>query len=91
MRKLDYSAQFRRDYKLCKKQGKDMNKLNAVLQILATGEPIPPRYKDHPLKNNWTGFRDLHIEPDWILIYKIVGDTVVFLAATRTHARTLYS
>ena len=89
MRSFDYSKRFRRDYKLCQKQGKDMNKLKAVLQILATGEPIPPRYKDHPLKNNWAGYRDLHIEPDWILIYKIVGDTVVLLAATGTHAQTL--
>ena len=89
MRTFDYSTRFRRDYKLCRKQGKDMNKLKAVLQILATGEPIPPRYKDHPLQSNWKGYRDLHIEPDWILIYKIVDDTVVLLAATGTHARVL--
>ena len=67
-----------------------MNKLKAVLQILATGESIPPRYKDHPLQSNWKGYRDLHIEPDWILIYKIVDNTVVLLAATGTHARVLY-
>lgn len=66
-----------------------MEKLQNVLQILTSGEPIPSGYKDHPLKNNWTGYRDLHIEPGWILIYKILGDTVILLAATGTHAHTL--
>lgn len=85
MRTFDYSKRFKRDYKLRQKQGKDMNKLHAVLRILATGEPIPAKYKDHILKNNWAGHRDLHIEPDWILIYKIQGNEVVLLAATGTH------
>lgn len=61
-----------------------MNKLKAVLQILATGESIPPRYKDHPLQSNWKGYRDLHIEPDWILIYKLLT-TRLFCWRLRGH------
>ena len=86
MRTFNYSKRFQRDYKLCQKQGKNMNKLHEILQILETGENIPPKYNDHALKNNWLGYRDLHIEPDWILVYKIQGDEIVLLAATGTHS-----
>ena len=47
-----------------------MQKLQDVLSILASGKTIPERYRDHPLKSNWKGYRDIHIEPDWILIYR---------------------
>ena len=63
-----------------------MEKLSAVLKLLQSGEELPARYKDHPLRHNWKGYRDLHIEPDWVLIYKVMGDEVVLLAATGTHA-----
>ena len=63
-----------------------MNKLHTVLKILETGEPIPEQYYDHPLHNNWRGYRDLHIEPDWVLVYKQIDHTVVLAAATGTHA-----
>lgn len=89
MRTFDYSKRFKRDYKLCQKQGKDMSKLHTILRILASGEPIPAQYRDHALKNNWAEHRDLHIEPDWILIYKIQGDEMVLLAATETHSHVL--
>lgn len=89
MRTFNYSKQFKRDYKLCQKQGKDMNKLHNVLRILASGEPISAQYKDHALKNSWLGYRDLHIEPDWILIYKIQANEIILLAATGTHSRVL--
>lgn len=89
MRTFKYSARFKRDYKLCKKRGRDMRKMRKVLSILASGEIIPERYKDHPLKSNWKGYRDIHIEPDWILIYKLEGNTIVLLAATGTHSDIL--
>ena len=89
MRTFNYSKRFRRDYALCKKQGKDMHKLHAVLRTLESGDIIPPQYKNHPLKNSWIGYRDLHIEPDWILIYKIQKDEIILLAATGTHSHTL--
>ena len=59
---------FERDVKRAKKRGKDMEKLKTALSLLIEGEPLPERYRDHPLKGEWTGFRDLHIEPDWLLL-----------------------
>ncbi len=89
MREFKYSARFKHDYKLCKKRGCNMQKMQDVLLILASGEEIPERYKDHPLKSNWKGYRDIHIEPNWILIYKLEKDEVILLAATGTHSDTL--
>lgn len=78
MRQPVYSGQFRRDVKQAERRGKDMEKLKRVLTILAEEEPLPRSFLDHPLKGNWRGWRDLHIEPDWVPIYKIDGDTVRF-------------
>ena len=64
MRSFKYSSRFKRDYKLCKKRGRDMQKMQDILLILASGKTIPERYKDHPLKSSWKGYRDIHIEPD---------------------------
>ena len=89
MREFKYSSRFKRDYKLCKKRGRDMQKMQDVLLILASGETIPEKYKDHPLKSNWKGYRDIHIEPDWILIYKLEGNNIILLAATGTHSDIL--
>jgi mRNA interferase YafQ len=78
MRQPDYSGQFKRDVKQSQKRGKDMSKLKTLLSLLIEGEPLSASYLDHPLKGNWKGFRDAHIEPDWLLIYKIMGDVVRF-------------
>ena len=66
-----------------------MQKMQDILLILASGETIPEKYKDHPLKSNWKGYRDIHIEPDWILIYKLEGNNIILLAATGTHSDIL--
>ena len=79
------SGQFRRDVRRGEKRGKDMGKLRQVLLLLLNGEPLPERYKDHPLRGNWNGYRDLHIEPDWLLIYRIFGDEL-HLARTGSHS-----
>ena len=55
-----------------------MSKLKTLLGLLIEGKPLPANYLDHPLKGSWTGFRDAHIEPDCLLIYKIIGDEVRF-------------
>ena len=78
MRQPDYSGQFKRDVKQSQKRGKDMNKLKTLLSLLIEGGPLPAIYLDHPLKGDWKGFRDAHIEPDWLLIYKIIDDVVRF-------------
>jgi len=78
MRQPDYSGQFKRDVRQAQKRGKDMDKLKALLGLLIEGKPLPASLLDHPLKGDWCGFRDAHIELDWLLIYKIVGDVVRF-------------
>ena len=85
MRSLVRGAQFRRDVKLAERRGKDMSKLREVILLLAEGKPLPPRYKDHPLSGEWKHYRDCHIEPDWLLIYKIEGDDL-YLVRTGTHS-----
>ena len=79
------SGQFRKDVKRAEKRGKDLNKLKQVLVLLLDGEILPERLRDHPLRGNWNGYRDLHIEPDWLLIYRIAGDELN-LARTGSHA-----
>ena len=78
MRQPDYSGQFKRDVKQSQKRGKDMDKLKTLLGLLIEGKPLPATYLDHPLKGGWRAFRDAHIEPDWLLVYKIAGDVVRF-------------
>ena len=85
MRAPSYANQFRRDVKLAEKRGKDITKLRLVLQLLIDEEPLPARLRDHPLKGVWKNHRDLHIEPDWLLIYKADAETVTF-ERTGTHA-----
>jgi len=62
-----------------------MSKLRGVLTLLIAAEPLPPRMKDHALTGDWAGYRDCHIETDWLVLYKIEGDDLV-LARTGTHA-----
>ena len=78
MRQPEYSGQFRRDLKQAQKRGKDMEKLKVLLTLQIEEAPLPIAYFDHPLKGEWKGFRDAHIEPDWLLTYKIEGGTVRF-------------
>jgi mRNA interferase YafQ len=78
MRQPDYSGQFKHDVKQSQKRGKDMDKLKVLLGLLIDGKLLPASYLDHQLKGGWRGFRDAHIEPDWLLIYKVVGDVVRF-------------
>ncbi len=79
------STQFKRDVKRAEKRGWDMAKLRTLLTLLMEQKPLPSSYREHALKGNWNGYRDAHIEPDWLLIYRIVGDELR-LARTGTHA-----
>lgn len=79
------SSTFKKDLKLAQKRGKDLAKLKTLLNLLINRTPLPSSYLDHPLKSNWKGFRDAHIEPDWLLIYRVEGDELQ-LARTGTHA-----
>ncbi|MCM1186441.1 MAG: type II toxin-antitoxin system YafQ family toxin [Lachnospira sp.] len=87
MYKIVYTNRMKRDAKLMKKRGKDMNKLTNVLSLLASGNPLPVQYKDHQLSGNLLDFRECHIEPDWLLIYQIYENTLILSAtATGSHA-----
>ncbi len=79
------SAQFKRDVKRVQKRGKDLAKLKILLTLLIEQSPLPSAYLDHPLRGDWKGYRDAHIEPDWLLLYRIEGDEL-HLARTGTHA-----
>jgi mRNA interferase YafQ len=70
------SGQFRRDVKRAEKRGKDLRKLRRPLELLIAKEELPASYKDHLLKGDWQGYRDAHIEPIWLLIYRVVGDEI---------------
>ena len=80
---IQRTSSFKRDYKLIKKRGYDINKLKAVITIIAEGNEIPVAYHDHALTGNWLGYRELHIEPDWLLVYRIY-DNQLILSLTRT-------
>jgi mRNA interferase YafQ len=78
---------FQKDLKLAEKRGYSLDLLTAVIKKLAAGEALDERYKDHPLKGKYTGCRECHITPDWLLIYETVADTL-FLYLTRTDAHS---
>lgn len=81
MYKIVYTNRMKKDAKLMKKPGKDLNKLVNVLFLLSTGNPLPIQYRDHQLTGNLHDFRECHIEPDWLLMYQIFEDTLVLSAA----------
>ena len=81
------SHRFRRDLKLIQKRGYDLNLLNDVVDTLARQETLPPRNRDHELTGNYIGFRECHITPDWLLIYRIdQGALMLFLSRTGSHS-----
>lgn len=80
------TSQFRKDYKRAIKRGKNIAKSDDIIRKLARGEPLDIRHRDHALVGNWASFRECHIEPDWLLIYRIETDVLVLtLARTGTH------
>ena len=82
---LYYTTRFKKDYKRIKKQNKDLAKLKAVIENLVAGQSLGPKYRDHPLFGNWEGHRDCHIEPDWLLIYRVAVDDL-YLERTGSHS-----
>jgi mRNA interferase YafQ len=82
-----YSNKMKRDVKRVAKRGKDLSKLAMVLNLLASGAQMPEEYQDHPLKGDMRGYRECHIEPNWLLIYQNFEDRLVLVASgTGTHA-----
>ena len=89
MLKIEFSGQFKRDYKLAVKRGCDPAKLEEVVGLLREEKPLPEKFRDHELTNsrNYKDMRECHIEPDWLLVYKVYRDTLLLkLMRTGTHS-----
>lgn len=83
--RLSQTNQFKKDIKRLQKRGKDLGKLKSVIDLLIAKQPLPPKNRDHQLSGNWADHRDCHIEPDWLLIYKLLEDELR-LERTGTHS-----
>lgn len=80
------SNRFKKDLKLAAKRHLNLDELDAVVEQLATGNPLPEKNRDHALTGDYIGFRECHIRPDWLLVYRVDGeDLILFLFRTGTH------
>lgn len=89
MLNIEFTGQFKKDYKLALKRGCDPAELQKVIELLANEQPLPEKYRDHVLVNsrNYQDVRECHIEPDWLLIYKVLNDTLILrLIRTGSHS-----
>lgn len=94
MRKTKYTVktttQFKKDYKLAIKRGLKIKLLEDVVAALAMGKPLSEKNRDHALTGNWSGHRECHILPDWLLVYRIDNEVLVLtLTRTGTHSDIL--
>ena len=85
MRSIRRDTQFKRDVRKALKRNKDINKLKKIINLLVKAEKLPPQSRDHQLKGTLKDCRECHIEPDWLLIYRIEGSELC-LVRTGTHA-----
>ncbi len=85
MKRLSQTNQFLKDIKRMRKRGKDIKKLQPVVNKLANNETLPSRHRDHPLMGEWKTCRDCHIEPDWLLIY-YTDSKILRLERTGSHS-----
>lgn len=81
------TSRFRKEQKQMKKRGEDLDKLKSVIGMLADESVLPAQYRDHELTGNFKGYRECHISPDWLLIYRIFEDKLILtLERTGTHS-----
>lgn len=84
---IQRTSLFKKDYKRVKKRGYNVDLLKEVISKLAEGEELPPKNKDHSLSGDWEGYRECHIQPDWLLIYRIIENKLILsLTRTGTHS-----
>lgn len=87
MLKIVTSTRFRKDLKAAIKRGQNLDRLEKVVDLLAAQEPLPENYRDHCLVGEYKDFRECHIEPDWLLIYRVMySELELFLFRTGSHA-----
>ena len=85
--KIILTNQFKKDLKRAKKRSLDLYLLDQIVTKLANQESLPASCRDHNLSGDWTGFRECHIQPDWLLIYRIDDpDLILILFRTGSHA-----
>ena len=87
--KIIYESQFKRDYKIAKKRGLNIERMAEVIEMLADRIPLPPKCRDHKLENSrkYKNMRECHIESNWLLVYQVVDDALVLrLVRTGTHS-----
>ena len=81
----DYKTSFKKDIAKLQRRKKDITKLISVACMLISEMPLPQQYENHPLKGNYAGYMDCHIEPDWLIIYKLDAPYIEFIR-TGTHS-----
>ncbi len=87
MLKIVLSNRFRKDLKLAQKRGLNLELLRTVVNTLAYGEKLGAQYRDHDLTGDYAGFRECHVQPDWLLVYRIEKEELeLFLFRTGTHS-----
>ena len=87
MLELIMTNQFKKDLKRVKKRGKDLSLLKEVLQLLREEQILEEKYRDHALTGDYIGFRECHVQPDWLLVYRYDNDVLVLtLSRTGTHS-----
>ena len=81
------TTHFKKDYRLAKKRGKNIPLLRDIITMLANDEPLPEKNRDHALADDWLGFRECHVTPDWLLVYSKDNDILVLtLMRTGSHS-----
>lgn len=81
------TTKFKKDLKLCKSRGYDIELINQIIKKLANGEKLEEKNKDRDLHGNWEEYRECHILPDWLLVYKYIEDELIlYLTRTGTHS-----
>ena len=86
-REIVWTARFKKDYKLAMKRKLNIDLLDDIIRALSRGEELPKKCKDHALTGDWMGYRECHIQPDWLLVYRIDDSVLVLtLARTGTHS-----
>lgn len=88
MREIKFTAPYRRDLKRLKRQGKNFDVMRKIIQLLETDETIPANFQDHALKGRWKGHREMHLESDWLLIYRVTRDAI-YLERSGSHSELL--
>ena len=84
---VKWTGKFKKSFKLAKKRGLDLSLLQTIIERLRTGETLEEKYRDHELKGRYDGFRECHIQPDWLLIYFLDDDVLTLtLVDTGTHS-----